>query len=168
MRMLKHVRAVLLLPFNVTIVIPAVILYLTHSLNLGWGLSAPLYLVPTLLGILVIGTGLALLYKTISFFARMGKGTLAPWDPTQKLVVHGIYRHVRNPMISGVFCILLGEAVLVGSVPLLIWFAVFFVLNLIFIPLFEESNLEARFGDEYKLYKENVPRWVPRMEPWEG
>jgi protein-S-isoprenylcysteine O-methyltransferase Ste14 len=165
-RMLKHVRAVLLLPFNVTIVIPGIILYVTRSLSFGWGLSAPLYLIPTLLGILLICIGLTLMYKTISLLARMGKGTLAPWDPTQKLVVHGIYRHVRNPMISGVFCILLGEAVLVGSVPLLIWFAIFFVLNLILIPLFEESNLEARFGAEYRLYKENVPRWLPRLKPW--
>lgn len=168
MRMLKHVRAVLLLPFNVTIVIPVGILYLTHSLSIKWGLSARLNLVPILLGILLIFIGLALMFKTISLLARVGKGTLAPWDPTQKLVVHGIYRHVRNPMISGVFCILLGEAVLVGSVPLLIWFAVFFVLNLIFIPLFEESNLEARFGDQYRLYKQNVPRWLPRLKPWEG
>ena len=168
MRMLKHVRAVLLLPFNVTIVIPGIILYATWSINIGWGLSAPICLVPILLGVLLICIGLALMYKTISLLARMGKGTLAPWDPTQKLVVHGIYRHVRNPMISGVSCILLGEAVLVGSIPLLIWFAVFFVLNLIFIPLFEESNLEARFGDEYRRYKENVPRWLPRLKPWEG
>lgn len=168
MNLFRHIGAILLLPFNVTIVIPGIILYVTRSINIGWGLSPQFYPLPTLLGILLICIGIALMYKTISLFARMGKGTLAPWDPTQKLVVHGIYRHVRNPMISGVFCILLGEPVLVGSVPLLIWFAVFLVLNLIFIPLFEESNLEARFGDEYKLYKENVPRWVPRLKPWEG
>ena len=168
MRVLKHVRAVLLLPFNVTIVIPCIILYATESIKIGWGISAPLCLVPILLGILLICIGLALMYKTISLFARMGKGTLAPWDPTKKLVVHGIYRHVRNPMISGVFSILLGEGVLVGSLPLLIWFAVFFVLNLMFIRLFEESNLEARFGDEYRLYKQNLPRWIPRLKPWVG
>ncbi len=166
--MLKHVRAILLLPFNVTIVIPGIILYATRSTNFGWRLSSPLNLVPIFLGIFLICIGLALMYKTIALFARLGKGTLAPWDRTRKLVVHGIYRHVRNPMISGVFCILLGEAVLAGSFPLLIWFAVFFVLNLIFIPLFEESSLEARFGDEYELYKRNVPRWLPRLKPWEG
>ena len=168
MDMLRHIRAVVLLPFNVTIVIPSITLYATRSINIGWRLSAPHYLVPTLLGIFLIGIGLTLMYKTISLFTRMGKGTLAPWDPTQKLVVHGIHRHFRNPKISGVFCIILGEAVLVGSVPLLIWFAVFFVVNLILIPLFEESNLEARSGDEYRLYEENVPRWVPRLKPWEG
>ncbi len=166
--MLKHVRAILLLPFNVTLVIPGIIVSATRSIEIGWGLSLPLSLVPIFLGVLLICIGLALMYKTISLFARLGKGTLAPWDPTQELVTHGIYRHVRNPMISGVFCILSGEAILVGSFPLLIWFTVFLVLNLIFIPLFEEPNLEARFGDEYRLYKENVPRWLPRLKPWEG
>ena len=67
--------------------------------------------------------------RTISLFARVGQGTLAPWDPTQRLVVLGPYRHVRNPMISGVLAILLGEAALLGSPPLLVWFGAFFAVN---------------------------------------
>ena len=35
---------------------------------------------------------------------------LVPWDPTRRLVVRGIYRHVRNPMITGVGAVLLDEA----------------------------------------------------------
>ena len=52
---------------------------------------------------------------TNRLFATIGHGTLAPWNPPEKLVVRGVYRHVRNPMITGVFCILLGEAVFFGS-----------------------------------------------------
>jgi protein-S-isoprenylcysteine O-methyltransferase Ste14 len=100
-------------------------------------------------------------------FARRGEGTLAPWDETQKLVVHGVYCHVRNPMISSVFCILAGEAALLGSLPILYWFLFFLIGNLIYIPLSEEPGLEHRFGDEYRRYKANVPRWIPRLTPWQ-
>jgi protein-S-isoprenylcysteine O-methyltransferase Ste14 len=92
----------------------------------------------------------------------------APWDPTQKLVVHGVYRHVRNPMITGVCSLLLGEAILFGSLPLLAWFLAVVVANLIYMPLFEEPGLDRRFGDDYRLYKHHVPRWIPRLTPWQG
>jgi protein-S-isoprenylcysteine O-methyltransferase Ste14 len=106
------------------------------------------------------------MYRTITLFASVGRGTLAPWDPTRRLVVRGPYRHVRNPMISGVLSILLGEAALLGSFPLLAWFGVFFAANAIYMPLVEEPGLERRFGDDYRTYKRNVPRWVPRRKPW--
>jgi protein-S-isoprenylcysteine O-methyltransferase Ste14 len=69
-------------------------------------------------------------------------------------------------MISGVFFILLGEAILVGSIPLASWLILFVLLNLIYIPLFEEPGLERRFGDDYRLYKQHVPRWIPRLRAW--
>jgi protein-S-isoprenylcysteine O-methyltransferase Ste14 len=96
-------------------------------------------------------------------FARVGEGTLAPWDPTRKLVVRGPYRHVRNPMITGVLAILLGEAALFGSWPLLVWAFGFFALNAIYMPLVEEPGLVRRFGDDYVRYRRNVPRWLPRL-----
>jgi protein-S-isoprenylcysteine O-methyltransferase Ste14 len=71
-------------------------------------------------------------------------------------------------MISGVFAVLLGEAVFFGSAGLLVWFLLFVSLNLVFIPLWEEPDLERRLGPEYLVYKQNVPRWVPRLTPWEG
>jgi protein-S-isoprenylcysteine O-methyltransferase Ste14 len=164
----KQTRAILLLPFVVTLVIPGGILLLTRSVQPGCSLISPLYIIPILLGVIVIGLGLTLMASTIALFIKMGRGTLAPWDPTQKLVVYGVYRHIRNPMISGVFCILLGEAILLGSLPLFFWFASFLVGNLIYIPLAEEPGLEKRFGAEYLRYKKKVPRWLPRWRPWEG
>jgi protein-S-isoprenylcysteine O-methyltransferase Ste14 len=71
-------------------------------------------------------------------------------------------------MISGVFCILLGEAVLVASLPLFIWFVVFLVANAVYIPMAEEPGLVKRFGDEYLAYKQNVPRWIPTLTAWRG
>jgi protein-S-isoprenylcysteine O-methyltransferase Ste14 len=71
-------------------------------------------------------------------------------------------------MISGVLCILLGEAILFGSLPLFYWFVFFLVGNLIYMPLVEERDLERRFGEDYILYKQNVPRWIPRSRPWDA
>jgi protein-S-isoprenylcysteine O-methyltransferase Ste14 len=104
----------------------------------------------------------------IRLFATVGKGTLAPWEPPQRPVVRGLYRHVRNPMISGVLFVLLGESVLTASMPLFRWFLIFVVINAIYIPLLEEPMLVNRFGDDYMTYKRNVPRWIPRLTPWEG
>jgi protein-S-isoprenylcysteine O-methyltransferase Ste14 len=81
-------------------------------------------------------------------------------------VVAGVYRHVRNPMISGVVLILLGETLIFRSLGLVEWALIFFAINLIYIPLLEEPMLEGRFGDEYRQYKRHVPRWVPRRTAW--
>ena len=165
----KHLRAILLLPFLVTVVIPAIVLWLTGPDTLGLWQSAP----ATRVGLPVLGgallcLGLVLVVATIRLFVTVGKGTLAPWNPPQRLVVRGVYRRVRNPMISGAFFVLLGEAVLAASLPLLVWFAAFVVVNIVYIPLAEEPGLVKRFGDEYLAYRQNVPRWVPRLRPWEG
>ena len=105
--------------------------------------------------------GLALGVWRAALFGKHGEGTAAPWDPPQRFVVRGPYRYVRNPMITGVFAMLLAEAILFASWPIAIWFAVFVVGNLIYIPVFEEPKLEQRFGDDYIAYKARVPRWLP-------
>ncbi len=163
----KHLRAILLLPFMVTVVVPGVIVWLTGPDPLGLWESAPAtrFALP-FAGLLFVGLGLVLLVATIRLFVTVGQGTLAPWNQTQRLVVRGVYRHVRNPMISGVFFVLLGEAFLAASLPLLVWFAVFVAANAVYIPLAEEPGLAKRFSDEYLAYQRNVPRWIPRLTPW--
>jgi protein-S-isoprenylcysteine O-methyltransferase Ste14 len=156
-----------LLPGIVTVVIPGALLYLTGADTLrAWEAVPATRVVLPILGVLLIGVGLSLIAATIRLFVRIGKGTLAPWNPTERLVVQGVYRHVRNPMISGVFFILLGEAVAAASLPLLCWFLVFVVVNAVYIPLVEEPGLVKRFGEDYLVYKRNVPRWLPRVKPW--
>ena len=107
--------------------------------------------------------GLALVTWCVSLFARVGKGTLAPWDPTSNLVAVGPYRYTRNPMITGVATILTGEAVLFGSWHLAVWALTFILLNHVHFLLVEEPGLERRFGDSYLEYKRAVPRWIPRV-----
>jgi protein-S-isoprenylcysteine O-methyltransferase Ste14 len=121
---------------------------------------------PVLLGAALIVCGLALWAWTVRLFARIGRGTLAPWDPTRRLVVEGPYAYVRNPMITAVLAMLLGEAVLLGSPAVVTWFAVFLAINAVYFPLVEEPGLERRFGEEYREYKRHVPRWIPRRTRW--
>jgi protein-S-isoprenylcysteine O-methyltransferase Ste14 len=162
---LRQARAIVLLPGTVTVAVPLLVLLATGS-DAGWGLGDGLAALPVLLGLALIAAGFALWLWTVRLFARVGGGTLAPWDPTRHLVVEGPYRHVRNPMISAVLAVLAGEAALFGSPPLLIWCAAFFALNQAFFVFHEEPGLERRFGEEYRTYKQNVPRWLPRHTPW--
>jgi protein-S-isoprenylcysteine O-methyltransferase Ste14 len=99
-------------------------------------------------------------------FIRFGRGTIAPWNPTRKLVVSGLYLHVRNPMIIGVLTALLGESLIFHSVQIFTWLIAFFIINNIYFVLSEEPGLTKRFGEEYLEYKRNVPRWIPRLRPW--
>ena len=158
MRFWRHLRAVLLLPFAVTIVVPGIVLWRT-------GVDVSVWPLPVA-GAVLTALGLALLAWTLALFAKVGRGTLAPWDPTRRLVVAGPYRHVRNPMISGVLAVLLGESAVFASLPLLLWFAAVLAVNAVYFPLVEEPGLRRRFGAEYDRYRANVPRWIPRFRPW--
>ena len=117
-------------------------------------------------GLLLLCIGLFIMTLTISLFIRIGKGTLAPWSPTKKLVINGIYGHVRNPMISGVLIVLTGESIAILSLNIFIWALIFFIINNLYFVIYEEPNLEKRFGNDYKEYKKNVPRWIPRLKPF--
>jgi protein-S-isoprenylcysteine O-methyltransferase Ste14 len=119
-------------------------------------------------GLLLMAAGLWLMAQTVRLLIVEGRGTLAPWDPTRRLVVRGIYRYVRNPMISGVIAIALGEAAVFASGALLAWAALVALVNALYIPLLEEPGLVQRFGAEYETYRRNVPRWLPRLRPWEN
>jgi protein-S-isoprenylcysteine O-methyltransferase Ste14 len=152
----RHAAAVLLLPVVVTLAVPALIVWRTDA-SIGWR---------GLVGLLLIALGLLLIVRTIALFVSVGRGTLAPWDPTTRLVVRGPYRYVRNPMISGVLFVLLGEAALFGSLALLLWFGLVSAANAVYMPLVEEPGLQRRFGEEYERYRAHVPRWIPRVRPW--
>ena len=147
-----------ILPVTALIIIPM-------SIERNWVIIMGWHLIP---GLLLVVVGMTMIWVTISSFIRIGKGTLAPWSPTKKLVVVGLYRYVRNPMILGVLITLLGEATCVWSAPLLRWGGLFFIINMIYFVLYEEPVLENRFGEDYRQYKEHVPRWIPRFTPFKS
>ena len=107
---LRQLFAVVALPTTVTILVP---LWLRRRYSLVAEAPATVFdWVSIAAGLVAFGIGLSLFAASLSRFIVQGKGTLAPWDPPRHLVVTGPYRYVRNPMISGVVFILVGEALL--------------------------------------------------------
>ena len=100
-------------------------------------------------------------------------GTVAPvgfgdFDPPEWLVVEGIYRYMRNPLVVGVIVTVVGEWVLLGALSLLVMAILLVPINHMVFVYEEEPRLIRRFGEDYRTYMENVPRWIPRLSPWTG
>ena len=164
LRVLRHLVAIAVLPFSVTVLIPV---WLARRNGIVPAIGAePLAIVTQLAGLALLAVGLVLFVASLRRFDREGKGTLAPWDPPRRLVVRGPYAYVRNPMISGVLLVLVGEALVLRSRPHVEWALLFFLINAVYIPLLEEPLLRERFGDDYRQYCRHVPRLVPRVRPW--
>ncbi|HEX5170873.1 MAG TPA: isoprenylcysteine carboxylmethyltransferase family protein [Cyclobacteriaceae bacterium] len=157
----KHLRDILILPFTVTVIVP----YWIYTGEQGF---IPGNWLVKGLGIVMMALGLLLFSLTVRLFASKGRGTLAPWSPTQRLVVSGPYRYCRNPMISGVLFILIGESLLLHSDHILIWAGIFLFINTVYFIFYEEPGLVKRFGEEYVAYKKEVPRWIPRFTRYKG
>jgi protein-S-isoprenylcysteine O-methyltransferase Ste14 len=164
----RHLLSILILPFVVVVVVPGWLLGTFATPDSRWIDSSLIALIARVLGSLFLALGLALFIWCVSLFIRVGQGTLAPWDPTRKLVAVGPYQFVRNPMISAVALLLIGQALFWGSWIVAVWASVFVIVNHVYFVLSEEPGLEARFGEAYRLYKANVPRWIPRLRPWSG
>lgn len=135
----------------------------------SWDFTRSLFTPPLALralGGVVTLSGLALLAAVIRLFIRIGKGTIMPWDPSRRMITAGLYGHTRNPMISSVLVVMIGEALLFASQGIGLLALLFFAVNTLYFIFSEEPGLEKRFGAEYRAYKRHVPRWVPRLRAW--
>ncbi|WP_027143276.1 isoprenylcysteine carboxylmethyltransferase family protein [Mesorhizobium sp. WSM3626] len=135
-------------------------------LSTRWGLPwSPL---PGLVfaGGVLIAAAAAVLLHAFARFALEGLGTPAPVAPTERLVIGGIYRHVRNPMYVAVLSIILGQALLFSSWSIAAYAAIAAAAMVTFVRLYEEPTLAGRYGAEYEAYRRNVPGWLPRITPW--
>lgn len=125
----------------------------------GWhGIQLPL------LGwvLVIFGGGLAIWCALI--FRLRGEGTPHPFAlKTKHLVTTGPFAIVRNPMMWGIGTLLVGLALLLGSLGLWFGFAFFFLFVIRFVPRFEEPDMERRFGEDYREYCRQVPRWWPYL-----
>jgi protein-S-isoprenylcysteine O-methyltransferase Ste14 len=113
--------------------------------------------------------GFAVAVRCVWDFGRTGHGTPAPVAPPQRLVVVGFYRYVRNPMYLGFFVGWLGLWIIFGRAnrPALVVAAAVVLTVVVFVMAYEEPTLRRSFGDEYAEYCRNVPRWLPRLRPWQ-
>lgn len=119
-------------------------------------------------GGLLVATALAVLLHAFARFALEGKGTPAPVAPTDRLVVGGAYRYVRNPMYAAVISIILGQALIFAHWPLVAYAALVGAAMAAFVRGYEEPVLARRYGAQYEAYRDAVPGWLPRLTPWRG
>lgn len=137
--------------------------YLTH-----WHFASPLFPSARVLGAALIVAGLPILLDSFARFALQGLGTPAPVMPPERLVVAGFYRYVRNPIYVAVTALIAGQGLLFGSVTVLEYGAIVWAGFFLLVLVHEEPALGEQFADEYKRYRANVRRWLPRITPWRG
>ena len=146
---------------------PGVVAVLIPYLLTGWQMeTAPVAV--RIAGGVLIALGGAFLLHAFARFVVEGLGTPAPVAPTERLVVGGVYRYVRNPMYLAVGAMIVGQALLLGQPGLLAYAAAFGAVVFCFVRLYEEPTLTEQFGASYEAYRSEVPGWLPRLRPWRG
>lgn len=131
----------------------------------GHPLASAAFMVP---GAMLVAAGLGVLLHAFARFALEGSGTPAPVAPTERLVIGGAYRHVRNPMYVAVLAIILGQALIFAHGPLAAYAVLIGAAMAAFVRFYEEPVLARRYGAQYETYRSNVPGWLPRLRPWRG
>ena len=131
----------------------------TDTQSFGWPLQS--------LGAVLVVAGLVLLLDCFLRFALKGLGTPAPIFPTRHLVVTGLYQYVRNPMYLAVLAVIFGQSLALGNVSVLGYGALVWLGFHLFVLVYEEPALRKKYGEEYGTFCAHVPRWMPRLSPWQ-
>ena len=133
-----------------------------------WRSAPPWWLPARVLGAVLAAAGVVVLVSAFVRFVVEGAGTPAPVAPTERLVVGGLYRYVRNPMYLAVLAAILGQAMLLAQ-PVLVGYAVLAGAAMVaFVLWYEQPALARRYGAQYAAYRAAVPAWWPRLRPWRG
>jgi protein-S-isoprenylcysteine O-methyltransferase Ste14 len=119
-----------------------------------------------IVGVALIIVGVLVLLEAFARFVVEGLGTPAPVAPTERLVVGGLYRYVRNPMYLAVAATIVGQGLALGRPILLLYAAGFAIAVTAFVHWYEEPTLQRQFGPDYEAYRRAVPGWRPRWKPW--
>lgn len=122
------------------------------SLN---GLSFPW----NLAGLLPLGLGITLNLAADHQFKEV-QTTVKPREKSSCLVTDGVFKITRNPMYLGMVLILLGIATLVGSWIAYLVIPGFAALMICLYIQMEERQLESQFGEVWRVYRKNTPRWI--------
>src|SRR3954469_14608023 len=113
----------------------------------GWeGRDPPWHPIIRIAGLAFVVAGSAILLSAFGRFVVEGRGTPAPVAPTDRLVVGGLYRFVRNPMCAPVLAAIAGQALLLGSWVLVVYWLVAAAAMVGFVKGYEEPHLRARYG----------------------
>jgi protein-S-isoprenylcysteine O-methyltransferase Ste14 len=150
------------------ILAPGCVGVLVPWLLTGWQVDEAYALPWRALGVALVAAGAAVLVHAFARFVSEGAGTPAPVAPTDRLVVGGLYRYVRNPMYLGVAAVICGQALILGEPWLFAYAALFGAVVWTFVTFYEEPVLAAQYGAQYDAYRRAVPGWHPRLRPWNG
>jgi protein-S-isoprenylcysteine O-methyltransferase Ste14 len=118
-------------------------------------------------GLVLVVAGVAALLQAFGRFVVEGRGTPSPTAPTARLVVGGLYRHVRNPMYVAVLAAIVGQALWFAQPVLLGYAVIVWAAVASFVHWYEEPHLAERYGGSYRAYRDAVPAWIPRFSPWD-
>jgi len=99
-------------------------------------------------------------------FVTHGNGTPMPLDQTTRLVILGPYRVVRNPMATLGIVQGLAVGMYLGSWPVLCYAIAGAVAWHLLARPYEEADLERRYGDQYREYRDSVHNWMPTIRPF--
>lgn len=150
------------------VVAPGTTAVLIPWLLTGWSArEPPWHPAIRLAGVVLVVVGGIVLISAFARFVLEGHGTPAPVAPTERLVVGGSYRYVRNPMYLAVSAAILGQALFLGRLELLIYDGLFLATTASFVRWYEEPTLQRRYGAEYSAYRSSVRGWWPRLRPWQ-
>ena len=131
-------------------------------LALQWPISTNVSL---LLATSFLAIGAAITAWSVFHFAR-ARGTPVPFNPPPELVDSGPYRYARNPMVSGVFLLLLGTGFAIRSPSLVLFFTPLYILVHAWeLKNIEEPELVKRLGESYLEYRRQTPMFFPRIRP---
>jgi protein-S-isoprenylcysteine O-methyltransferase Ste14 len=147
---------VLIIPYILVVIVPRLDSFL-HLPVIFFGI------VNLICGCLFMVTGAIYAFWSIISQIDLARGTPLPMMPTQKLLVSGPFKQCRNPMTFGTIFLYLGIGIIIGSLSSIAVVILFGALLLIYIKLVEERELEARFGQEYMVYKATTPFILPRI-----
>ena len=143
-------------------VAPSVVAGVIPYLLTGWETEAEWWPPIRVLGALVVVLSAAVLVHAFARFVVEGLGTPAPVAPTERLVIGGLYRYVRNPMYLAVSAVIVGQALILGRPGLLVYAFAFEAVVWTFVRVYEEPTLARTYGAEYEAYRRAVPGWWPR------
>lgn len=109
-------------------------------------------------GVVAVLLGIAMAAVSAALFRKAGTG-IKPFDEATTLVTGGFYRYTRNPMYLGMFLMLAGVAILMGSIGATLPVLAFVLIIRNNFVMGEERFLEASFGQQYLDYRSRVRRW---------
>jgi protein-S-isoprenylcysteine O-methyltransferase Ste14 len=118
------------------------------------------------LGVVLLVAGLVAVIQAFVRFVVEGLGTPVPFAAPERLVVGGLYRHVRNPMYVAALAIVVGQSLTLGQPVLLAYAVALWFVAASFVRWYEKPTLSRRFGARYEAYRRAVPAWRPRLRPW--